>query len=255
MAAKKQNKFSSASTIDEKDLQQFEALGEKWWDESGPMKPLHQLNPTRIDYIRRMACDHFKKDPQKIGALAGLSALDIGCGGGLVAEPLARMGLAVTGADAGAENIRIAKAHAKAEKLKIDYQTITAEALAAKGKTYDIVTALEIVEHVADVELFLSSCAALVKPGGMLIVSTLNRTAKSFALGIVAAEYILRWLPAGTHDWKKFLKPSEIAAPLTANGLALKDICGLTYNPLTRQFALNADDLDVNYFVTAFKVK
>lgn len=253
MATKKQKKFSSASTIDEKDVQQFEQLGEKWWDESGPMKPLHRLNPTRLDYIRRSACAHFGRDADKVGTLKGLTALDIGCGGGLVAEPLARMGLDVTGADAGPENIRIAKAHAKAEGLKIDYQATTAEALADSGKQYDIVTALEIVEHVADVPLFLSACAALVKPGGMLIVSTLNRTAKSFALGIVAAEYILRWLPAGTHDWKKFLKPSEVAAPLTAAGLKLTDVRGLTYHPLTDTFALSADDLDVNYFVTAVK--
>lgn len=253
MAAKKQKKFSSASTIDEKDLQQFEQLGEKWWDESGPMKPLHRLNPTRLDYIRRSACAHFGRDAEKMGALSGLSVLDIGCGGGLVAEPLARMGLAVTGADAGAENIRIAQAHAKTEKLKIDYQATTAEALADSGKQYDIVTALEIVEHVADVPLFLSACAALVKPGGLLVVSTLNRTAKSFALGIVAAEYILRWLPAGTHDWKKFLKPSEVAAPLVAAGLQLTDVRGLVYHPLSDTFALSADDLDVNYFVTAVK--
>jgi len=253
MAAKKQKKFSSASTIDEKDLQQFERLGEKWWDESGPMKPLHRLNPTRLDYIRRSACAHFGKDAEKVGSLAGLTALDIGCGGGLVAEPLARMGLHVTGADAGAENIRVAKAHANAEGLKIDYQTTTAEALASAGRQYDLVTALEIVEHVADVPLFLASCAALVKPKGMLALSTLNRTAKSFALGIVAAEYILRWLPAGTHDWQKFLKPSEVAAPLTAAGLTLTDVRGLVYHPLSGTFALSTDDLDVNYFVTAVK--
>lgn len=253
MAAKKQKKFSDSSTIDEKDLQQFEALGEKWWDESGPMKPLHKLNPTRLDYLRRMACAHFKLDDRKIGALTGISALDIGCGGGLVTEPLCRMGAAVTGVDAGPENIRIAKAHGKAEGLTINYQATTAEALADAGKQYDLVTALEIVEHVADVPLFLQSCAALVKPGGMLIVSTLNRTPKSFMLGIVAAEYILRWLPTGTHNWKKFLKPSEIATPLTAAGLKVTDVRGLIYNPLTRQFSLSADDLDVNYFLTAVK--
>jgi 2-polyprenyl-6-hydroxyphenyl methylase / 3-demethylubiquinone-9 3-methyltransferase len=253
MAAKKQKKFSDSSTIDEKDLQQFEALGEKWWDESGPMKPLHKLNPTRLDYLRRMACAHFKLDDRKIGALTGISALDIGCGGGLVTEPLCRMGAAVTGVDAGPENIRIAKAHAKTEGLTINYQATTAEALADAGKQYDLVTALEIVEHVADVPLFLQSCAALVKPGGMLIVSTLNRTPKSFMLGIVAAEYILRWLPTGTHNWKKFLKPSEIATPLTAAGLKVTDVRGLIYNPLTRQFSLSADDLDVNYFLTAVK--
>jgi len=260
MAAKKQKKFSDGSTIDAKDLQQFEALGEKWWDESGPMKPLHKLNPTRLDYLRRMACAHFGLDDRKIGALTGISALDIGCGGGLVTEPLCRMGATVTGVDAGPENIRVAKAHAKAaglitkaEGLTIDYQATTAEALAAAGKKYDLVTALEIVEHVADVPLFLQSCAALVKPGGMLIVSTLNRTPKSFMLGIVAAEYILRWLPTGTHNWKKFLKPSEIATPLARSGLKVTDVRGLVYNPLTRQFSLSADDLDVNYFLTAVK--
>jgi 2-polyprenyl-6-hydroxyphenyl methylase / 3-demethylubiquinone-9 3-methyltransferase len=200
-----------------------------------------------------MACAHFKLDDRKIGALTGISALDIGCGGGLVTEPLCRMGAAVTGVDAGPENIRIAKAHGKAEGLTINYQATTAEALADAGKQYDLVTALEIVEHVADVPLFLQSCAALVKPGGMLIVSTLNRTPKSFMLGIVAAEYILRWLPTGTHNWKKFLKPSEIATPLTAAGLKVTDVRGLIYNPLTRQFSLSADDLDVNYFLTAVK--
>lgn len=253
MNAKNTKKFSSRRTVDEKDLVQFEQLGAKWWDESGPMKPLHKLNPVRLDYIRRMACAHFGLDDQKLGALAGLTAADVGCGGGIVAEPLARMGAAVTGIDAGTENIRAARAHAEVGGLAIDYQATTAEALADSGAQFDIVTALEVVEHVADVDLFLTSCAALVKPGGMLVVSTLNRTAKSLVLGIGMAEYVLRWLPAGTHDWRKFLKPSEVAAPLMPLGLDIIDVTGLVYDPLRLKFKLSDSDLDVNYLMTAVK--
>lgn len=253
MNAKKTKKFSSRTTVDEKDVAQFESLGAKWWDESGPMKPLHHLNPVRLDYIRRMACAHFGRNPGRLGALKGLSAADIGCGGGLVAEPLRRMGAAVTGVDAGEENIHIARAHAARSGLDIDYRATPAEDLAAAGAQFDLVTALEVVEHVADADLFLRSCAALVRPGGMLVVSTLNRTAKSFVLGIGMAEYVLRWVPTGTHDWKKFLKPSEVAAPLTAAGLDVTDVTGLVYDPLRRAFGLSARDLDVNYLMTAVK--
>lgn len=253
MQKKNAKKFSHRATVDEKDLAQFESLGAKWWDESGPMKPLHRLNPVRLDYIRRTACAHFGLEGEKLGALAGLEALDIGCGGGIVAEPLRRMGAAVTAVDAGTENIEAARAHAALSGLDIDYRAATAEELAAEGATFDIVTALEVVEHVADVPLFLSSCAALVRPGGLLVVSTLNRTAKSLLLGVGMAEYVLRWLPVGTHDWKKFLKPSEVAAPLTAAGLELHDITGLVYSPLQDVFKLDAQDLDVNYLMVAVR--
>lgn len=240
------------STVDDAEIRQFDALGDSWWDENGPMRPLHQLNPVRIGYIRRMALEQFGR-ADSIRALKGLSIADIGCGGGLVAEPLCRMGATVTGVDAGAENIRIAKAHAAKGKLDIEYLATTVEDIAAKGRKFDIVTALEIVEHVADVPVFMQSLARIVKPGGLLVMSTLNRTPKSYLLGIVAAEYVLRWLPPGTHDWKKFMKPSELARHMEQGGLDVTDIRGLVFNPLTRAFSLDASDLDVNYLITAVR--
>lgn len=252
MTAKKRKKFADNTTIDAEEIRQFDELGEKWWDESGPMRPLHRLNPVRMDYIRRMIREHYDL-PDRIKCLQNIKIADIGCGGGLVAEPLCRMGATVTGVDAGKENIRIAKAHAKTHRLDIDYLATTAEKLAASGKRFDVVTALEIVEHVADVEVFMRACSKLVAPGGMLIMSTLNRTPKSYLLGIVAAEYVLRWLPAGTHNWKKFLKPSELSRHLQAHGLTVTDVRGLIYNPFSRDFSLSKSDLDVNYLLTAVK--
>ena len=253
IATKKTAKKSKHSTIDAAEVAQFDSLGDRWWDEAGPMRPLHRLNPQRMTYIRDTACAHFGRGNDKMGALSGLKIADIGCGGGLVTEPLCRMGASVTGIDAGPENIRVAKAHAKSHGLAIDYMTTTAEALAATGKKFDVVTALEIIEHVSDPPLFLKACCALVKKDGLLILSTLNRTPKSFALGIVAAEYILRWLPQGTHDWKKFMKPSEINALLEQNGFQATDITGLVYNPLTSQFALSKRDTEVNYFLAGVR--
>lgn len=255
MAKKTSKKSSTPSTIVEKEIRQFDILGDKWWDESGPMKPLHQLNPTRLDYLRRSICAHFRKDPQQLRSLQGLRIADIGCGGGLVTEPLCRMGADVTGVDAGAENIKVARAHARLQGLSIDYRATSAEALAKTGATFDVVTALEIVEHVDNVDLFIESCTKLVRKNGLLVLSTLNRTPKSFLLGIVAAEYLLRWLPAGTHDWTKFLKPSEIAARLDDNGFAVIDVRGMVYNPLSRKFAMSETDLGVNYFITATRKK
>ena len=249
MTAKKtQKKIKTGGTVNAQDVAQFEVLGAKWWDESGPMAPLHRLNPLRMQYIKSQICAALGCNDLK-----GLKIADIGCGGGLVTEPLYRMGAKVTGIDAGAENIRAAKDHAKLMGLNIDYRATTAEDLAASGTQFDVVTALEIVEHVSDVDLFLKSCAKLVRPGGVLIVSTLNRTAKSFLLGIVAVEYILRWLPAGTHNWKQFLKPSEVAKPLLASGLNVRDVTGVKYLPITRRFVLDKNDLDVNYFLTLRK--
>jgi 2-polyprenyl-6-hydroxyphenyl methylase/3-demethylubiquinone-9 3-methyltransferase len=250
-ARKSQKNIQQGTTVDAAEVAQFESLGEKWWDENGPMRPLHRLNPVRLGYIRDSACAHFKKDAKTLRPLAGLTAADIGCGGGLVAEPLCRMGAAVTGVDAGPENIRVATAHAKKQRLDIDYRAATVETVARSGKRFDIVTALEIVEHVSDVPLFMEACCKIVKPGGLLVMSTLNRTPKSYLLGIVAAERILRWLPVGTHDWKKFMKPSELARPIEQNGLRVTDVRGLIYNPLTRDFALSKTDLDVNYLLTA----
>ena len=252
MSQKKPKISRTTSTINAKEIQQFDSLGAKWWDESGPMGPLHKLNPVRLDYIKRTACEHFAL-PAGFKSLQKLKIADIGCGGGLLTEPLARLGATVTGVDAGKENIKVAAAHAKAAGLDIEYVATSAEALAASGRKFDIVTALEIVEHVDNVDVFIKALARLVKPGGLLIMSTPNRTAKSYMLGIIAAEYILRWLPVGTHDWKKFLKPSELAAHITANGLDITDVCGMTYSPATRRFALSKSDVSVNYLLTAVK--
>jgi 2-polyprenyl-6-hydroxyphenyl methylase/3-demethylubiquinone-9 3-methyltransferase len=245
-----QEKNLKRSTVDSREIGQFDSLGEQWWDEDGPMRPLHRLNPVRMRYIRDALTPGHRPG---LKPLKGLSVADIGCGGGLVAEPLCRMGARVTGVDAGKENIRIAKAHAKKHGLDIEYLATTAEQLAASGRKFDAVTALEIVEHVADPELFIASCCKLLKKDGVLVLSTLNRTAKSFALGIVAAEYILKWLPAGTHDWRKFMKPSEIARLLEKNRMTVTDVRGLVYNPLTQAFSLSTSDLAVNYLLTAVK--
>lgn len=250
---KKQKKVFRRTTVNAEEIRQFDDLGEKWWDASGPMKPLHRLNPVRLDYMRRAICSHFDRDPAAMKVLTGLHIADIGCGGGLVTEPFCRMGGIVTGIDAGTENIRVAKAHAKQMGLNIDYQATTVEAVAATGKKYDVVTALEIVEHVADVGLFVEACCKIVKKNGLLVMSTLNRTPRSFLMGIVAAEYMLRWLPRGTHDWKKFLKPSELAREVEDHGFEVTDVCGLVYNPFTRQFALDKNDVAVNYLITAVR--
>lgn len=251
--AKNASKKNTRSTIDSAEVQQFNDIAAHWWDENGPLKPLHDLTPARMGYIRQQLCSHFGRDAESFTPFKGLSVADIGCGGGLVAEPLCRMGAEVTGVDAGEENIKVAKHHAAQQDLKIDYKATTVEELAATGRTFDIVTALEVVEHVADPALFIASCCKLVKKNGVLILSTLNRTPKAFALGIVAAEYILRWLPRGTHEWKKFVKPSELARPLKEHGLTVTDISGLIYNPLTRQFSISETDIDVNYLMVAVR--
>ena len=242
-------KRQDSGTVNAAEIAQFDRLGQDWWDENGPMRPLHRLNPVRMTYIRDRICDHFDRQPQA-KALAGLRIADIGCGGGLVTEPLCRLGASVTGIDAGIENIKIAKAHAAAQGLDIDYRADSVENIAAKGAKFDVVTALEIIEHVDDVPLFIRSCCEIVAPNGLLIFSTLNRTAKSYALGIIAAEYLLRWVPRGTHDWKKFLKPSEISRHLQESDFKVADVTGLVYRPLSRDFALSKTDLDVNYFLT-----
>lgn len=241
------------STVDEEEIAQFAAIADEWWDEDGKLKPLHRLNPVRIGYIRDAICRHTDRDHLAPFPLKGMKVLDIGCGGGLVAEPLCRLGASVTGIDAAEENIAVAQRHAEEGGLKITYKHTTAEDMAAKRARYDVVTALEIVEHVADVELFVQSCAKLVKPGGLLIMSTLNRTPKAFALGIVAAEYVMHWLPRGTHDWKKFLRPSELSRHLRAHDMRTADVTGLVYNPIKREFSLSRADLDVNYLLTAEK--
>jgi 2-polyprenyl-6-hydroxyphenyl methylase / 3-demethylubiquinone-9 3-methyltransferase len=244
---------TASTTVDPAEIERFSRIAEEWWDPAGKFAPLHQLNPVRIGYIRDRAAAHWRRDALSGAPLAGLDLLDIGCGGGLLSEPMARLGAAVTGIDAAERNIATASVHADGQGLAIDYRATTAESLAEAGKRYDIVLALEIVEHVADVELFLRTCGALVKPGGMLFVSTLNRTAKSWALAIAGAEYVLRWVPRGTHDRKKFLKPSEVVRGLRPGAIEAREIVGVVYSPLSRAWSLNKGDLDVNYMLYGTK--
>jgi len=232
--------------MDTEEVQRFNQLSKQWWDESGPFKPLHQLNPYRIQYIRDCLAAHFQRDRHKTSLFSDLSILDIGCGGGLVAEPLTRLGATVMGIDASWQAINVATDHARMMELPITYACTTAEDLLAQNKTFDIVLALEIVEHVTDVASFLKTCTRLIAPHGAFIVSTINRTWKAYALAIVGAEYIMRYLPKGTHDWNKFLRPSELAAFLRPLGFSFADLRGLTYNLLKNQWSLS-NDLDVNY--------
>jgi 2-polyprenyl-6-hydroxyphenyl methylase / 3-demethylubiquinone-9 3-methyltransferase len=240
---------ATATTIDPQEVARFSAIAEEWWDEKGKFAPLHRINPVRLGYIREQAVRHFNRNANAIKALEGLSVLDIGCGGGLVAEPMARIGAVVTAIDASEKNIKTAMVHAEQSGLSIDYRAATAEALAAEGHQYDLVLALEVIEHVSDVATFCEAIARLVKPGGLLIVSTLNRTPKSYALAILGAEYILRWLPVGTHQWKKFLKPHEVIQPLQSQGLKHLESCGMVMNPFTWEWRMEPKDLDVNYYV------
>lgn len=240
---------SANTTVDPAEIERFSRIAGEWWDPTGKFAPLHRLNPLRIGYIRDRAAGHWQRDALSGTPLRGLTLLDIGCGGGLLSEPMARLGARVTGVDAAARNIGVAALHAEKQGLEIDYRQGTAEALADSASQFDIVLALEIVEHVADVGLFLKSCGRMVKPGGLLFLSTLNRTAKAWLLAIAGAEYVLGWLPRGTHDWKKFLKPSEVVTGLRAGGIEAQEIVGVVYSPLSRAWSLSKGDLDVNYML------
>lgn len=241
---------ASDSTVDPAEVERFAALAEEWWDPRGKFAPLHRFNPVRLGFIRDRLAALKGRDPLGDKPLEGLSVLDVGCGGGLVAEPLARLGAAVTGIDAGEKNVLAAQAHARAQGLAIDYRRAAASDLAAARERFDAVLSLEVLEHVADRRAFVKDCAALAKPGGVLILATLNRTLKSFLLGVVAAEYVLGWLPRGTHDWSRFVRPSELAVDLRAAGMKLAELKGVSYNPVTDRFALG-DDVDVNYLAVA----
>lgn len=238
------------NSVDQKEIQQFSKDSAYWWDENGPFKPLHRLNPVRLAYIKQQICVHYKRDIDALDALKGLSILDVGCGGGLVCEPLARLGSKVTGADADEQAIAVAKEHAKDNGLKIKYENKPAEDI---KQTFDVVLALEIIEHVKNPTEFVQSISKLVKSDGLVIFSTLNRNPKSFLLGIVAAEYLLRWVPKGTHSWQKFIKPSELSRFARNADLKALNVTGLVFNPIKDEFSLSETDLDVNYLLTAQK--
>jgi 2-polyprenyl-6-hydroxyphenyl methylase / 3-demethylubiquinone-9 3-methyltransferase len=235
---------------DPAELQRFAALADRWWDETGPLAPLHKLNPVRLAYIRDRICLRLGRDPLAEQPLAGLYALDVGCGGGLLCEPLARLGARVTGIDLTPESIEVAARHARAAGLAIDYRVAAPEELVAERRRFDLVCAMEVVEHIADQEGFLQACAALVAPRGGMVLATLNRTFRAFALGIVAAEYVLGWLPRGTHSWQRFVRPSEAARALRQAGLRIEDLTGVVYDPLRDRFRLSRDPA-VNYMLFA----
>jgi len=245
--------MADSPSVDPDEIAKFAALAGEWWDPAGKFAPLHKLNPARLTFIRDRIAAHAGRDPLSERPLAGLRVLDIGCGGGLLCEPMARLGAQVTGIDAAGPNVAAAARHAAEAGLDIDYRHTTAENLAASGICFDFVLNMEVVEHVADVAAFLEASAALVAPGGAMTLATLNRTPKSFALAIVGAEYILRWLPRGTHDWRRFLRPSALVAQLRAAGLETRELTGVTYNPLTGTWRLAPQDLDVNYMIFAVR--
>ncbi len=245
---------NTAQTLDDEEVARFERMATEWWDPKGKFRPLHQIGPARLTFIRDQALAHFNRPAGGLRPLEGLSILDIGCGGGLVSEPLARMGATVTGLDPGEKNIRIAKSHAEPQGLEINYRVGTAEDLANDGHDFNVVACLEVVEHVPDPAAFVATCAELVRPGGLMIASTINRNLKSYALAIVAAEHILGWLPRGTHQWDRFITPDELADHMTEAGLTRPCFMGYVYHPLADEWRLSSDT-DVNYLAAAAKPK
>jgi 2-polyprenyl-6-hydroxyphenyl methylase/3-demethylubiquinone-9 3-methyltransferase len=241
-----------AASVDAAEVERFSRHAADWWNPRGPMAALHKLNPVRLAYIRDQAAARFSRDPKKLDCLSGLRMLDIGCGGGILSEPLARLGAAMVGADPAADNIAAARAHAEDSEVTVDYRATTAEELSAQAERFDVVLAMEVVEHVADVPLFVTTCAAMVKPDGLMIAATLNRTLKSFALAIVGAEYVLRWLPRGTHQWDKFVTPVELETAVENSGLRVIGERGVIYNPFADRWQLSSD-MDVNYMLVAQK--
>jgi 2-polyprenyl-6-hydroxyphenyl methylase/3-demethylubiquinone-9 3-methyltransferase len=242
-----------ARTVDDAEVAKFEAMAAQWWDPRGDAAPLHRLNPCRLDYIADEIAIRFGRDRRDGAPFEGLELVDVGCGGGLVAEPMARLGARVTGLDASGASIGVARAHAAQGGLAIDYRDGTVQTLAAQGAGFDVALALEIVEHLPDIPPFLAALADVVRPGGLVILSTINRTPQSFAKAIVGAEYLLRWLPRGTHDWRRFVTPDELAGRAAQAGLEALDRTGMVFSPLTGQWRLSADDLSVNYLLTARK--
>ncbi|HSP48583.1 MAG TPA: bifunctional 2-polyprenyl-6-hydroxyphenol methylase/3-demethylubiquinol 3-O-methyltransferase UbiG [Pseudolabrys sp.] len=242
------------SSVDHAEVERFSRHAADWWDAHGPMAALHKFNPVRLAYIRDKAAERFARDPKKLDCLKGLRMLDIGCGGGILSEPLARLGAQMVGADPSEENIAVASAHAQESGVAVDYRATTAEDLAAAKERFDVVLAMEVVEHVADIGAFVATCASMVKPGGLMIAATLNRTLKSFALAIVGAEYVLRWLPRGTHQWNKFVTPNELELAFERGGLQVIGERGVIYNPFADRWQLSSD-MDVNYMLVAERAK
>ena len=243
----------TGQTVDPAEIAKFEAMAAEWWDPNGKFKPLHMLNACRLDYITRQIAAEFDRDLRAPAPFAGLRLLDIGCGGGLLAEPMARLGADVVGADAAERNLPVARLHAEQSGLAIDYRHTTAESLAAAGERFDVVLNMEVVEHVPDPLAFLTACRELLKPGGLMVCSTLNRNAKSFMMAIVGAEWVMRWLPRGTHDWAKFITPDELAGLLRRAGLDPVDRKGMVFNPVTWGWSLSDRDLSVNYVTASIR--
>lgn len=248
------NERPRSATVDPAEVARFAALADEWWNLSGKMAPLHKFNPVRLAFIRDQASAQFSRDPKRLDCLSGLKILDIGCGGGIVSEPLAKLGANVTGIDPAEENITAAKLHAEKSDLAIGYLATTVEEIAARSETFDVVIASEVVEHVADLDLFIGCAAKAVKPGGLLIVTTINRTLKSFALAIVGAEYVLRWLPMGTHRWDKFIRPEELDRAIAASGLEVVEESGIMYDLFHDRWTASSD-MDVNYMLAAERPK
>lgn len=241
---------AAQTTIDQDEVDRFSAMAAEWWDPTGKFRPLHKFNPVRLTYIRDRICENFGRDPKTHLPLSGLRILDIGCGGGLLSEPVARMGASVVGADPSEKNIGIAATHAAETGTAVDYRAVTAEQLVEAGELFDVVLNMEVVEHVADVDFFMRTCASMVKPGGLMFIATINRTLKARALAIFAAENILRWLPRGTHQYEKLVQPQELEAPLSASGMDVIHRTGVFFNPLQDRWNMSPD-MDVNYMLLA----
>lgn len=245
-----------STTVDKEEISKFTKEAAHWWDDDGVYSSLHKANPTRIKYLTKTICRHFKIDEFTRPLMGKLKILDIGCGGGLVSEPMAELGARITGIDADANAIKVASGHARKNKLDIEYiNEDSGQHIMRRKESYDVVMALEIIEHIKDVQLFINHCEKLCKPGGMVIFSSINRTSRSYALMIVAAEKMLRWVPAGTHDWNKFVKPAELAGAIRKTGMEMKELKGFVYKPLKDDFDITPDDVGVNYFAIALKDK
>ncbi len=258
VADQQAQKPDSRNSVDPGEIARFDALAASWWSTNGPMHALHKMNPVRVDWLFEHMVRHFpaadgaKRNADEARALNGLKILDIGCGGGILSESLTRLGASVTGLEPAANNLAVARTHANAEGLAIDYRPDTAEALAAAGHSFDVVCAMEVVEHVVDPAAFIATACSMVRPGGLFFAATLNRTLKSFGLAIIGAEYILRWVPQGTHQWEKFIKPGELQNYISAAGLKTIDSSGVVYNPLTGRWRTSSD-MDVNYMLAAYR--